>query len=197
MLSRPKIPYPLSLQSLPFTHFLYHEELLDFFELPQESIIIIGTKIITKKDSKEEINIIINIANIDNNNDIEYEFMAETLTQFDEILKTTTIKLWLHNITLTKRAAAVNNLKARMQMLDTINAAQATASALARATEYMSEKNSQDEAKELHITNLERNFKKHEQKTNEIFNKLKTTNQKHKNTRKNAMGNRSTESLVS
>jgi len=180
--------------------FFNHEELLDFFELPQESILNIGAKIITKKDSEEEINGILNtlnIADIDDINAIEYEFMAETLTQFDSILKTTTIVLWSHNIALTKRATAVNNLKARMQTLDTINATQATAAALSRATEYMSEKDSQDEAKELRITNLERNFKKNEQKTNEIFNKLKTTNQKQKNTRKNATGNQSTESLVS
>jgi hypothetical protein len=128
---------------------------------------------------------------------VTYEFMAETLTQFDKLFKTTTITLWQYNIELSKCAAAVNNLKAKMQALEVINATQATANALARATKHLSEKNSQEEEKELRTTNLEKNFKKQEQKTNEIVNKLKTFNHKQTRIRKNSMGSHPTESMVS
>jgi hypothetical protein len=180
--------------------FFNHEDLLEFLELSQENILLIGAKIITKKESTEEVNNIINalnISDIDDSNEITYEFMAETLTQFDKLFKATTITLWQYNVELSKRAAAVHNLKAKMQSLEVINATQATANALARATEHLSEKTSQEEEKELRMTNLEKNFKKQEQKTNEIANKLKSFNHKQTRTRKNSMGSLSTESMVS
>jgi hypothetical protein len=72
----------------------------------------------------------------------EYEILAETLKLFDKIMKTTAISLWSHNLQLTKQTNAVNILKAKLTALETLNATQATALAIARATEDLNEKSS-------------------------------------------------------
>jgi hypothetical protein len=83
---------------------------------------------------------------------------SRMLKLFDKILKTTTLTLWAHNIRSTQQTNAVNNLKARLTALETINATQATAFAIARATEELNEKSSQDEHKEIRLSNLEKSL---------------------------------------
>ena len=126
------------------------------------------------------------IEEVDDSTELEYEFLADTLKLFDKILKTTTLTLWAHNIRSTQQTNAVNNLKARLTALETINATQATAFAIARATEELNEKSSQDEHKEIRLSNLEKKFKSYEQKTNEIANKIrkKTTKTNFKKTQR-------------
>jgi hypothetical protein len=107
--------------------FFNHDTLLEFFDLPQETVLLLGAKIITKKNSDTEVNKILNsllISDIDDNNEVEYEFIAETLSQFEKILKTMTITLWSNYIALTKCEMAVNNLKTKMLSLATENCRQ-------------------------------------------------------------------------
>jgi hypothetical protein len=158
--------------------FFNHQDLLSFLDLPQDTIVVIGAKILTLENSDDEaLNIYesMNIQELDSNDETGYGFVAETLNLFDRILKTATISLWIHNTALDRQAAAVNNLKAKLTAFETISATKATAMAIAKATEDLTNQSSQDEYKDLRITNLEKNFKKYEQKTNEIANKLKTT----------------------
>jgi len=181
--------------------FFEHDAILTFFDLPQEIVIKIGAKILTKKESEGEALDLYNaldIHDINDNNETQYTFLAETLNQFDNILKTTTLSLWFHNKQLAKQESAVNNLKTKLLALETISATKATATAIAKATANIQEKNSQDEYKELRITNLEKNFKKYEQKTNEINNKFKNF-QTGKTTQhqKNYKGDHLTESMDS
>ncbi|MFN9978277.1 MAG: hypothetical protein ACK53Y_00095, partial [bacterium] len=148
-----------------------HQELLNFFDLSKDQIILIVSKILTKDSSDEEALGAYNdmsLDNIDDSSEQEYEFLTETLKLFDEIMKTTTIALWSHNLRLTKQTNAVNILKAKLTALETLNATQATALAIARATEDLNEKSSQEEYRELRLTNLEKKVKSYEQKTNEI-----------------------------
>jgi len=83
-----------------------------------------------------------------------------------------------------KQATAVNNLKAKLTALQTLNATHATAMAIAKATESLNEKTSQDEYRELRISNLEKNLKKYEQKTNEIDKKIKNNINQNKKQKK-------------
>jgi hypothetical protein len=116
----------------------------------------------------------------------------------DTVWKNVFLTLWSHNKQLAKQESAVNNLKTKLLALETISATKATATAIAKATANIQEKNSQDEYKELRITNLEKNFKKYEQKTNEINNKIKNF-QTGKTTQhqKNYKGDHLTESMDS
>jgi len=177
--------------------FFTHQELLNFFDLSKDQIILIVSKILTKDSSDEEALGAYNdmsLDNIDDSSEQEYEFLTETLKLFDEIMKTTTIALWSHNLRLTKQTNAVNILKAKLTALETLNATQATALAIARATEDLNEKSSQEEYRELRLTNLEKKVKSYEQKTNEIANKINNKQSKNK-LLKNFKGSLPTESL--
>jgi hypothetical protein len=159
--------------------FFNHQDLLNFLDLPQNTVVVIGAKILTSENSDDEaLNIYesMNIQDLDSNDKTGYEFVAETLNLFDRILKTATISLWVHNTTLDRQATAVNNRKAKLTAFDTVSATKATAMAIAKATENLTTQSSQDEYKELRIMNLEKNLKKYEQKTNEIAIRLKSTN---------------------
>jgi tellurite resistance protein len=174
-----------------------HQDLQEFFELPTDVITLTGIKILTKQPNDEDALRIynnLNLADINNSTDKEYEFIAETLNLFDQIIKTTTLSLWSFNQQSMKQATAVNNLKAKLTALQTLNATHATAMAIAKATESLNEKTSQDEYKELRISNLDKNLKKYEQKTNEIIKKIKNNINQNKK-QKSFNGAQFTESL--
>ncbi len=62
-----------------------------------------------------------------------------------------------------------------MKSHDTIQATNATALAIAKATETINQAKLQNVHQDLRISNLEKANKRHEQKTNEIFKNLKKT----------------------
>jgi len=167
--------------------YINRQDLQEFFELPTDVITLTGIKILTKQpNDKDALSIYhnLNLADINNSTDKEYEFIAETLNLFDQIVKTTTLSLWSYNQQSMKQATAVNNLKAKLTALQTLNATHATAMAIAKATESLNEKTSQDEYRELRISNLEKNLKKYEQKTNEIDKKIKNNINQNKKQKK-------------
>jgi len=108
-----------------------------------------------------------NIQDLDSSDKAGYEFVTETLNLFDRILKTATISIWAHNTKLDRQATAVSNLKAKLTGIETVSATKATAIAITKASEKLMVQSSQDKYKELRIANLEKNFKKYKQKTNE------------------------------
>jgi len=149
--------------------FFNHQDLLSFLDLPQETVIALGAKILSEKKSDEEaLNVYdsMNIQDLDSSDKAGYEFVTETLNLFDRILKTATISIWAHNTKLDRQATAVSNLKAKLTGIETVSATKATAIAIAKATESLMVQSSQDKYKELRIANLEKNLK-YEQKTNE------------------------------
>jgi hypothetical protein len=187
---------PLFLLKFYFSNeYIETKEIVDFLEMPVENILIIGTKLLTDATTDEDAELIlksINFDSIDPDNPVHEEFLCETLTCFDEILKNTTVNLWFVQQQEDKQINAAQNLKLQMQSLETINATSATALAIAKATEHEALANSQQLASNLRISNLEKITKKHEQKTNELYKELKT-----KRTQKNLKGSHLTGSVAS
>jgi hypothetical protein len=169
---------PLFLLKFYFSNeYIETKEIVDFLEMPVESILIIGTKLLTDATTDEhaELNLTsINFDSIDPDNPVHEEFLCKTLTCFDEILKNTTVNLWTLQKQDDKQTHAAQNLKLQMQSLQTINATSATAFAIDKATEHEALANSQQLSSILRISNLEKIAKKQEQKTNELRKELKT-----------------------
>ncbi len=141
-----------------------------FFDLPLEQILTLGAKIITKADLDEEVNSIlqsINLSDIDMNNVIHEGFLSETLISFDQILKMTTIHVWDFQKEKNKHTMAAQNLRAKMSSLQMINATEATAHAIAKATENINITNTKDLTSNLRLSNLEKQVRKQDQKLNE------------------------------
>jgi len=163
--------------------------------MPVENILIIGTKLLTDATTDEDAELIltsINFDSIDPDNPVHEEFLCETLTCFDDILKNSTVNLWTLQKQDDKQTNAAQNLKLQMQSLETINATSATAFAIAKATEHEALANSQQLSANLRISNLEKITRKQEQKTNELHKELKT-----KRTQKNLKGSHPTGSVAS
>jgi len=90
----------------------------------------------------------------------QHDFIFETLLQFDQILKITTIELWQAYTYKVKQLNAANNLKAKMTPLQVIEASAATAEAIARATSLVDENHEQDLQTKLRLSNLEKILKR-------------------------------------
>jgi len=168
------------------------DTLADFFDLPLEQILTLGAKIITKADLDEEVNSIlqsINLSDIDVNNVIHEGFLSETLISFDQILKMTTIHVWDLQKEKNKHTMAAQNLRAKMSSLQMINATEATAHAIAKATENINITNTKDLTSNLRLSTLEKQVRKQDQKLNKQSKML--------HQQKNLHGSHSTGSVAS
>jgi len=175
----------LLLQLYLHSNFGNAEELLSYLELPSEDVLTLAAKIITNNNSDEAASSLIQdtaALEIQLNNAIQKEFVSETLTQFNQIMHASTTCVWKHYSKKMKQITAANNLKAKITALETIKATAATAAALTKATENLQEAETRNIQENLRLTNLEKSFKRQEQKTNEIANAL---NKNNKNTNKN------------
>ena len=159
------------------------DSLVEFFDLPLDYITTLGAKLITKVDSDDEAKSIlrdINLNDIDIDNPIHESFLSETLIGFDQILKITTINTLLFQKEMNKHTTAAQNLKAKMKSIQTINATEATAQAIARATESIDLTKSRDLNANLRLKNLEKQVRKQDQRINEKFKNLQTNKTKEK-----------------
>jgi hypothetical protein len=173
------------------------KELLAYLELSQIELLNLGAKIISNNDSDETAKTLIEsiqLSDFDIANDTQYNFVTETLTQFDQIIRTVTIDTWLYFKEKTTQTKAVNNLKPKMEALDSINATAATALAIAKAGEKLQETESNRTHDNIRISALEKNLKRQEQRTNEIAN---TINKNNHTKRKNSKGSQTPEPLAS
>jgi len=151
------------------------DNLAEFFDLPLEHIILLGAKILIKTDSEEEAKSALNnlnLSDIDVDNTIHEAFLSETLMSFDQIIKITTIDTWAFHKERNKHTTAAQNLKAKMNSLQIITATEATAHAIAKATENVSITNSKDLTANLRLSTLEKQVRKQDQKFNEKFKTL-------------------------
>jgi len=139
-------------------------------------MLLIGAKILLNTDSNEEATIKIHDlqnAEVDFNDALQRSFIFETLIQFDQILRTTSIDIWHYKKEKIKQASAANIISAKMEALQTITATSATAAAIAKATEAFNGTQEDNTHTKLRVSNLEKSFLKQEQKTNELINILK------------------------
>jgi len=169
---------PLFLFKLYFSNeYINIDDLLEYLDTPLKEILFIGTKQLTDATTTEEFEIIldtINFADIDPDNPIHESFIIETLTSFDQIMKTATIDVWLQHKERVKHVTAAQNLKARMKAKEVTDVTAATSLAITKATENINAANAQNLTSILRINNLEKLAKNQEQKSNEILNALKS-----------------------
>jgi hypothetical protein len=112
------------------------------------------------------------LVNIDYNDDFECTFIKETLLNFDQILIISTIHIWSTYEEKLKQVLAASNVKARMKSLATVDATDATAAAINRATEILNTSQNLHLNTNLRLTTLEKTLKRQQQHHNEAYNKL-------------------------
>ncbi len=186
---------PLLLKLYLSNQVLDISNLANYLELSPEKILQIGIKILMKQNSHEQIRDItdnLNLTDIDMTDDLHNTFVRETLLNFDQILRFTTIHVWEHYENLAKQETAGNNLLIKMKTAETLTATEATGFAIAKATSNIQKDNESSLSSNLRIDNLERSLKRQEQQTNEILNITKRSK-----TQKNSTGSQHLESLAS
>jgi len=160
--------------------FIDTNEIVTYLELPTDTILLIGAKILSNHGSDAHAANSINAINLTDINlaiKEEFDFISETLISFDQILRLTTIDLWHAQQEKTKQLSAAITLKSRMAAFETTDATASTAAAITRATELQAETEATTLQTSLRIANLEKTTRKQEQKVNE-FSKLLRHNDK-------------------
>jgi len=168
-------------------------DIVQFLDLTREEILIIGYKYLLKLESQDEIDGFtqsLNLSDINSSNELHLQFVWETLIQFDQILRCTTIDLWQQYEEKSKQSIAAFNITAKMAAIRTENATTSTAIAISKATETFNDAQTVSCETQLRLNNLEKNFHRQEQKTNELNNKINKT-------QKNANGSRKREAATS
>jgi hypothetical protein len=151
-------------------------DLVAFLEITSDKILIIGAKILTNCNSDEDAKSLIdslNISEVDMLDVFQNTFVKETLLNFNQILKITTILIWTDHNTLAKQDIAANKLTAKIKAMATISATEATAEAITKATNNIEQTQSLNLATSIRLANLERLLKRQEQQTNELLNQNK------------------------
>jgi len=162
--------------------FIDVQEIASFLETPLDTILLLSAKILTNHGSEETALDAINkitLVNINLSHEDEFTFLSETLICFDQILRVTTIDLWKAYEEKIKQFSAVISLQSRMAAFETLDATAQTASAILRAAEAHADSQATTLQANLRLTNLEKNVRKHEQKTNELTKILKQNENKH------------------
>jgi hypothetical protein len=170
-------------------------EVISYLSLSPEEILLTGAKLLSKNSTEEEAQSLLDsleLSNIDYNDDFECTFIKETLLNFDQILIISTVTVWSTHEEKLKQALAASNMKARMKSLATIEATDATAAAINRATEKINIARNLNLNTNLRLTTLEKTLKRQEQRFNESVN-----NSKKRKTQKNSTGSHTTEPMAS
>jgi hypothetical protein len=169
--------------------FIDIKEIINYFEVPLDTIRLIGAKILTNNGSDEiALNSItsINLNIINLNHQDEFKFISETLINFDQTLRITTIDLWETQKEKSKQLSAAETLKARMAAFETIDITARTASAIAKATDAHSGLQVSSLQTNLRLANLEKATRKQDQKVNEFAKALQKNNYKIKKNKRQA-----------
>jgi len=170
-------------------------ELVHFFELTADEILLHCAKLILNTNSDEEATTLLSslsLSDIDMGDELQNIVIKEILLNFDQIIRLTTSGLWSYHKTKMKQYTASNNLKLKMLENETISASEATALALTKATEQAKLLNETNLNTNLRLINLEKGLRRQEHKTNEIQNQNKKSK-----SRKNFSGSQQPEQLTS
>ncbi|MFN9982694.1 MAG: hypothetical protein ACK53Y_22385, partial [bacterium] len=151
-------------------------ELIKYFELSPSEILVIITKIITKNsDNTFNIQLLNSLDTnaIDTLSENQIHLITETLKSFDQILRTSTISVWDSNRTKIRHSEASQILKAKMDSQKTTSATISTALAINTALSNLNTNNTQEQATQLRISNLEKQILQQTQTNKEILNHLR------------------------
>jgi hypothetical protein len=119
-------------------------------------------------------------------------FVKETLLNFNQILKISTIRIWTTYDSTVKQNIAASNLTSKIKAMETITASEATAEAITKASQNIEKTQSANLATSIRLANLEKLLKRQEQYTNELSN-----HNKRQKTQKNFYGSHQTEPVTS
>jgi hypothetical protein len=120
--------------------FLDITSLLKFFDLPSDKISLICAQLLTNKNSEEVIITHLNsllLTDINMQEDLQHDFIYETLLQFDQIIKITTIDTLSHYQNKTRHIDTGDSLKAKMAAFKTTDATARAMHAIAKATKNL------------------------------------------------------------
>jgi len=151
-------------------------KLIKYFELSPPEILIIITKIITKNTNNTFNTQLLNSLDlnaIDTFSEIQIYLITETLKSFDQILKTSIISVWESNRTKIRHSEASQILKAKMDSQKTTSATISTALAINMAMSNLNTNNTQEQATQLRISNLEKKILQQTETNKEILNVLR------------------------
>jgi len=179
--------------------FISTSEIMEYLGFSSDKMLLIGAKLLTNNPSDEDASKVISslkLTDIDLNEEVDYLFVTETLINFDQILRHTTIILWHHHEEKAKQLAAALKFKTKMKSLEITNASTATAQAIAKATNALEHNKALSVNANLRISNLEKWKLKQEQQTNELSNRLKQQALQ-KNIQKNLKGSHQKQSVTS
>jgi hypothetical protein len=128
------------------------QNIILYFNIPKEQILIIASKIITGHSTNhqaQEALESINISLLKKLDDSQSIFINETLNNFHLIIKATTIDLWEINLHSQRLAEANQKFKIKMEQSKLKSATEATAKALHKATESINQQNTADAITQL------------------------------------------------
>jgi len=154
------------------------EEIIAYFELPPNDILLLASGIITHcNDDIKNQSILTSIdqlyLNFSNSTNTQLSILKETLSAFDSILRATTIHLWEFNLLQLRELEASQKLKTKMETHHISSATAATAKSINKAIETIETTNATNQATHIRILNLEKQLKQQTQTNNEILNHLK------------------------
>jgi len=151
--------------------FLDINSLLKFFDLPSDKISLICAQLLTNKNSEEVIITHLNsllLTDINMQEDLQHDFIYETLLQFDQIIKITTIDTLSHYQNKTRHIDTGDSLKAKMAAFETTDATARAMHAIAKATKNLYNLENLNLQTQLRLTNLEKATSHQEQITNKV-----------------------------
>jgi hypothetical protein len=98
------------------------------------------------------------LSEINRNDELQNIIIKETLINFDQILRLSTIYIWETHTEKLKLSEAATNLKSKILAIETTNASETTALAIQRATENINNTNQLNLNTNLRLSNLEKSF---------------------------------------
>lgn len=124
-----------------------------------------------------------NINFLENQDDNQISLITQTISAFDEILKSTTTLLWDANQKIIWHSEASQKLKAKMEANKIASVTAATSMAINKAMSNLDHNNINDATK-LRIDIIEKQLLQQTQTNKEILNHLKTWKHSQKNSHK-------------
>jgi len=153
-------------------------DIIEYFELPPNEILLICSKIITKNtDDIYNQSVLTTIdmihLNLAAHNAEQLHILTETISAFDNILRATTVELWEANLQNQRLNEAAQILKAKLDTDKIESATAATTRAIEKATEITNAATQNYHTTNLRIANIERQLSHQKQTANEILNHIK------------------------
>jgi len=125
------------------------EDLINYFDLPLETILTIITKTITKSNDHTQNKLMfdsIQLDFLDNADEKQTKFITKTLRSFDNIVRTATLTVREKNVNKLRQTEASQKLTIKLNTERLSSATIATATAINKALETVNNQQNEDQA---------------------------------------------------